>query len=197
MILKYKYCMKILMVHAMDEEKGNIELPGHELYFCQTGFGKVKAGLAAFAAILDTKPDLVLNFGSSGSINHEIGEIFICSRFVDRDLKKVAIPGIISELDFSQELENASLFRNHINTYSVNTGDSFVLNPEDAGDDSDVIDMEAFAIASACKKTNLPFISVKYVSDVVGKNSVKAWIDKLYDTKIELEKFIGNLSIID
>lgn len=185
------------MVHAMDEEKGNIELPGHELFFCMTGFGKVKAGLSAFAAILETKPDLVLNFGSSGSVNHEIGEIYICSRFIDRDLKKVAIPGIISELDFTQELENASLFRNYINTYSVNTGDSFVLNPEDAGDDSDVIDMEAFAIASACKKTNLPFISVKYVSDVVGKNSVKAWTDKLSDTKTELEKFIGNLTIQD
>lgn len=185
------------MVHAMDEEKGNIELPGHELCFCKTGFGKVKAGLAAFAAILDTKPDLVLNFGSSGSIHHEIGDIFICSRFIDRDLKKVAIPGVISELDFSQELENASLLRNYRKTYSVNTGDSFVTKPEDAGDDSDVIDMEAFAIASACKKTNLPFISVKYVSDVVGKNSVKAWTDKLSDAKRELEKYIVNLSIQD
>lgn len=185
------------MVHAMDEEKGNIKLPGHELYFCQTGFGKVKAGLAALAAIIDIKPDLVLNFGSSGSINHEIGEIFICSRFVDRDLKKVAIPGIICELEFSLELDNASLFRNYSNKYSVNTGDSFVTNPEDAGEDSDVIDMEAFAIASACKKTNLPFISVKYVSDIVGKNSVKAWTDKLSDAKRELEKFIGNLSILD
>ena len=53
----------------------------------------------------------------------------------------------------------------------------------------DVIDMEAFAEALVCKKMNIPFVSVKYITDVVGKNSLKAWEDKLSDARKGLQRF--------
>lgn len=187
--------MKVLLVYALEIEKGDISIPGHELAYCCTGFGKVQACLAAYKAIIENKPEIVINLGSSGTLFHEIGEIFVCSRFIDRDLLKVAIPGIICELDFSDEISQAGLFSNLSTGHSVNTGDSFVTKPEDAGNEADVIDMEAFAIASACKKAGLPFISVKYVTDIVGKNSVKAWAEKLGETRKGLELFFNNLQL--
>ena len=49
--------------------------------------------------------------------------------------------------------------------------------------------MEAFAEALVCKKMNLSFVSVKYVTDIVGKNSLKAWEDKLSDARKGLQRF--------
>lgn len=187
--------MKILLVYALDLEKGDIRIPGHELAYCCTGFGKVQAGLSAYHAIIEEKPDIVINFGSSGALNHELGEIFICTRFIDRDLSKIAIPGIICELDFSEEITKITHFNGHPIYNTVSSGDSFVTKPEDAGSGADVVDMEAFAIASACRKVGLPFISVKYVSDIIGKNSLKAWAEKLDDTRRELEGFFNALQI--
>jgi adenosylhomocysteine nucleosidase len=187
--------MKILLVYALDSEKGDISVPGHEVVFCRTGFGKVQAALASYKAIIEEKPDIVVNFGSSGALNHKLGEMFICSRFIDRDLSKIAIPGNVCSLDFSEELSKNKYFNSYSINHTVSTGDSFVTKPEDAGLDADVIDMEAFAIACACKKTNTPFVSVKYVSDIVGQNSLKAWVDKLNDVRTGLEDFFKELKL--
>ena len=45
----------------------------------------------------------------------------------------------------------------------------------------DVVDMEAYAQALVCRAKNVPFISVKYVTDIIGQNSVKHWENKLAD----------------
>ena len=46
--------------------------------------------------------------------------------------------------------------------------------------------MEAFAQAIVCKEYNIPFIAVKYVTDLIGQNSVKHWEGKLADARKEL-----------
>ena len=45
----------------------------------------------------------------------------------------------------------------------------------------DVVDMEAYAQTFVCRDKEVPFIAVKYVTDIVGKNSVAHWEDKLKD----------------
>jgi adenosylhomocysteine nucleosidase len=43
---------------------------------------------------------------------------------------------------------------------------------------------------------NIPFISVKYVTDKIGENSIKHWEDKLADAREGLNSFLNNLSLV-
>lgn len=68
-----------------------------------------------------------------------------------------------------------------------NTGDSFVTDVCDI--EGDVVEMEAYAEAEVCKSMNIPFVSVKYVTDVIGQNSVEDWASKLSDARTGLRRF--------
>ena len=57
----------------------------------------------------------------------------------------------------------------------------------------DVVDMEAYAQALVCRAKNVPLISVKYVTDIIGQNSVKHWEDKLADARKGLGEFFEKL----
>ncbi len=50
--------------------------------------------------------------------------------------------------------------------------------------------MEAYAQALVCRAKNTPFIAVKYVTDIIGQNSVKHWEDKLADARKGLGEFL-------
>ncbi|MCQ4917131.1 nucleosidase, partial [Bacteroides nordii] len=65
-----------------------------------------------------------------------------------------------------------------------NTGDSFLNEFTDI--EGDLHHMEAYAQAFVCTSKEIPFISVKFVSDVIGQISVKHWEDKLADARTGL-----------
>jgi len=180
--------VKILITYALEAEKGAIQISGHTLAFCQIGLGKVSAALHTYEAILREKPDLVLNIGSAGTLHHQVGEIVACVRFLDRDLEKIAHLGVPCRLDFSDEI--AALFPNVVASGLVSTGDTFQTDHTETGSHADVFDMEAYAGAQACKKLGLPFLSIKYVTDIIGQNSLKHWEDKLQDAREGLAEFL-------
>jgi adenosylhomocysteine nucleosidase len=183
---------KILVTYALEAEKGDIQLPGHKLVFCATGVGKTASALETYRAILREKPDLVLNIGTAGTLQHQVGDIFVCSHFVDRDLEKIACLGVPFRLDFSDEIEKIWGISA---PGCVSTGDTFQSDAEVSVSDVvvDVFEMEAFAGAQACKLVGLPFLSVKYVTDVIGQNSIKHWEDKLHEAKDGLVVFLKTL----
>ncbi|HET9570644.1 MAG TPA: nucleosidase [Bacteroidales bacterium] len=185
--------MKILITYALEAERGNWQIPGHELFFCKTGVGKVAAALHTYEQILNIKPDLVLAVGTAGTIHHRVGDIVVADQFVDRDLEKIAHLGVPFQLDFTDELATFSFLQNANGT--VSTGDTFQENFDEssAGKWADVFDMEAFGGAQACKMLGIPFVAVKYITDVIGQNSIKHWEDKLEDAKLALEEFLKSL----
>lgn len=184
--------MKILITYALEAERGSWQIPGHELFFCKTGVGKVAAALHTYEAVLRLKPDLVMAVGSAGTLHHQVGDIMVCSRFIDRDLEKIAYLGVPFECDFSAELAPFNL-RADVNG-CVSTGDTFQTDREETstGLHADVFDMEAFGSAQACKQLNIPFLAVKYITDVIGQNSLKHWEDKLEEARTSLEIYLGN-----
>ena len=185
--------MKILITYALEAERGDWQLPGHELFFCATGVGKVSAALHTYEKALALKPDLVLAVGTAGTFHHRVGDIVVANRFVDRDLEKIAHLGVPFQLDFSDELAAFS-FQQAVNT-TVSSGDTFQENAEDsaAGEWADVFDMEAYGNAQACKALGLPFVAVKYITDVIGQNSIKHWEEKLEDARKGTEVFLKTL----
>ena len=192
--MKLLFIMKILLVYAIPEERIEINIPNAEVVYVETGMGKVNAAMRTMRAICEHHPDIVINFGTAGTLNHDIGDIIICNQFIDRDLRKVTLDGITSEIIFGREAINRVFTEQQLQERArligtCNTGDSFVTQGADI--EGDVIDMEAYAEAEVCKEMGIPFVSVKCVTDVVGQNSVEAWIDKIADACRGLTTFFS------
>ena len=188
--MKLLLIMKILLVYAIPEEKVEINIPNAEVIYVETGIGKVNAAMRTMRAICEYHPDMVINFGTAGTKNHKVGDIFVCNRFIDRDLRKVTLNGVVSEIEFGRDAINR-VFTGHQLMYGTcNTGDSFITQGADI--EGDVIDMESYAEADVCREMGIPFISVKYVTDVVGQNSSEEWYAKIADARKGLTEFFDN-----
>ncbi len=188
--MKLLLIMKILLVYAIPEEKVEINIPNAEVIYVETGIGKVNAAMRTMRAICEYHPDMVINFGTAGTINHKVGDIFVCNHFIDRDLRKVTLNGVVSEIEFDRDAINR-VFTGHQLMYGTcNTGDSFITQGADI--EGDVIDMESYAEADVCREMGIPFIAVKYVTDVVGQNSSEEWYAKIADARKGLTEFFDN-----
>lgn len=191
--MKLLLIMKILFVYAIPEEKIEINIPNVEVIYVETGMGKVNAAMKTMRAICEYHPDMVINYGSAGTLNHNIGDIIVCNRFIDRDLQKVTVNGVVSEIVFGTDEARHVLTEQRLNERAkvlwgtCNTGDSFITSGADI--EGDVIDMESYAMADVCREMGIPFVSVKYVTDVVGQNSVESWQEKLADARHGLTEF--------
>ena len=97
--------LKILVTYAVQGEFVELKWPDIEPYYIRTGIGKVKSAFHLAEAIRQVQPDLVLNIGSAGTVNHQVGDIFVCRKFVDRDMQKMAEFGLECEIDSSALLE--------------------------------------------------------------------------------------------
>lgn len=181
--------MKILVLQAVEEERFPLALGDHDLVRVITGMGKVNASMAATHGIFEQSPDLVLNIGTCAAIHHKVGDIFVCRDFVDRDLAKISGLGLVSEYAFHDELAERGYCRDWTGGGVCNTGDSFLTEHTDAK--GDCFDMEAFAVAHVCKARRTPFLSVKYVTDIIGQNSVEHWKEKLAHARADLERFFA------
>lgn len=183
--------LKIIVTYAVQGEFAEIKWPDAEVYYVRTGIGKVKAAYHLAEAIRQVQPDMVINMGTAGTINHRVGDVFACRHFVDRDMQRLSGLGLDYKLDTSELLEQKGLCRHWTESAICNTGDSFLTELTDI--EGDVVDMEAYAQAFVCNAQKIPFISVKYVSDVIGQNSVKHWEDKLTDARAGLSHFFNVL----
>ena len=184
--MKLLLIMKILIVYAIPQEKIEVNIPNAEVIYVETGMGKVNASMRLMRAICEYHPDMVINAGSAGTLNHKVGDIIVCNRFIDRDLRKVTLDGVISEIEFEK-------FANFSNSIwgTCNTGDSFITEGNDI--EGDVIDMESYAEADVCREMGVPFVSVKYVTDIVGQNSSQEWFAKLADAREGLTAYFQSL----
>lgn len=191
--------MKILVTYAVQGEFTELKFPGLigeeevQIGYLRTGIGKVKSAFYLAEAINQGRPDLVVNIGTAGTIRHRVGDILVCRRFIDRDMQKLNGLGVEWEIDSAELLAQKGycLHWDGNGEGVCNTGDSFLTELLDV--QGDVVDMEAYAQAMVCRAKEVPFISVKYVTDIIGQNSVKHWEDKLADARKELGEFLEAL----
>ncbi len=179
------YCV----VQALESEYVPLEMNGAGCNHVVTGFGKVNAAVNLMVALQNERPNFVINIGTAGSFRHRVGDIVVCDRFVDRDLIKLRgldADYVLDDTDHRAFFQSLFAF-NHYGVCS--TGDQFVTEPQG---EEDVYDMEAFAYSRVCRMLNIPFISVKYVTDKIGENSIKVWADKLADARCGLSLFFDS-----
>ena len=157
--------LKILVTYAVQGEFVELKWPDIEPYYVRTGIGKVKSAFHLAEAIR--------------------------RKFIDRDMQKMKEFGLECEIDSSALLEEKGYCTHWTEHGICNTGDGFLTELTHVS--GDVVDMEAYAQAFVCRSKEIPFISVKYVTDIIGQNSVKHWEDKLADARQGLSHYFNVL----
>jgi adenosylhomocysteine nucleosidase len=137
-----------------------------------TGVGKVNAAIKLYEAILRYRPDLVINYGTAGSVNERSG-LFHIHTFIQRDMDARPLGEPRGVTPFSnQKLPQPD-------GIVLGTGDSFVTNPKKQLEGLplriDLVDMEGFALREVCNHLGVEFQSYKYVSDSADSNASDDW----------------------
>lgn len=149
---------------------------------CVGGVSKVNAAMATQLLISLYQPELVLNAGVAGCFeNLPIGSIILAEGFIQHDVDTTAIgdpAGLVStvnRVEFpTSDLERARAAMNRTGipyrTGLVATGDWFGTDTPRAHWIAETFhpllcDMEGGADAQVCLRNNVPFMSIKSVSD--------------------------------
>ena len=182
----------ILVLFALPDEATDIKIPGYKVVTAIVGMTKAVSAMNTMKAILTYRPSGVMLVGSSGSLTLNVGDIVVSTHFIDRNFESDNFPG----LDFESRalpgfpFSLPSVVAGELcNDYIVNTGDDFVTDGDPFT--GHVCDMETFAVNTACQAERVPFVAVRYVSDIIGQNSVKSWKDKLADMRVELAAYFA------
>ena len=174
----------ILIVCALEiETQSNLD-NWNVLY---SGVGKVNATFKLTERLTDynwAKPKLVINYGTGGSRELQIGELVDCTKFIQRDMDVTGLGFMKGQTPYEKDIP-IILDYDHVEFNPIGkklrcgTGDNFVQ--DSMGSYSDVYDMEAYALAKVCWLFNIPFISFKYITDNANEASPKDWEDNCSD----------------
>ena len=169
---------------------GNMD--GAEVILLRSGIGKVNAAMSTTILLDRFKPDYVINTGSAGGFhpNLNVGDIIISSEVRHHDVDVTAfgyeygqVPQLPAAFEANSELvEIAEAAATEIGSVQVvkgliATGDSFMNDPKrveairDKFLNLQAVEMEAAAIAQVSYQFGIPFVIIRSLSDIAGKES--------------------------
>ncbi len=173
---------------GMEFTKGKIGKQEVVISLC--GVGKVNAAMATTVLISVFKPKMIFSTGTAGGIEAEKSTTVIASATVYHDFSipfEGKRPGQLDEYDFteipcSDELckkaeKIADLSDIPYSIGVIATGDCFVsdkLSKERIKREfkAKACDMESAAIAQVCYKSEIPFLSIRTLSDSANDNGI-------------------------
>ena len=158
----------ILILVAVEEELGVKDLPEFQIYY--TGVGKINASIKTLEIIRDYSPTQVINYGTAGSLNKKLKGLVEVAQFFQRDMDATPLGFKIGQTPFD-EIEEINFGSAG---YSCGTGDSFVTQTPKLK--TDLVDMEAYAIAKICYLKDIKFRCFKYISDNADERANNDWI---------------------
>lgn len=167
-------------------------LNDREVVVVQSGIGKVTAAIATTLLIQLFKPSCVINTGSAGGFDPElnVGDIVISTEVRHHDVDVTAFgyePGQVPRLPAAftahpaliaaAERSIAALGFCKTKQGLITTGDVFMCDPERVAKTRATfpsmlaVEMEGAAIAQTCFQLNTPFVVIRSLSDIAGKES--------------------------
>ncbi|GHE93414.1 5'-methylthioadenosine/S-adenosylhomocysteine nucleosidase [Thalassotalea profundi] len=190
-ILKNKLTNPLIETHAgFTFYQGQLE--GVDVVIVQSGIGKVAAALAT-AILLDRyNPDYVVNTGSAGGFEQslKVGDIVISSEVRYHDVDVTAFgyeigqlpanpPAYIPHSTLVNAAEESAKALENIQTLTglITTGDTFMTKDDDIAKARNnfptmaAVEMEGAAIAHTCHQFDIPFVVIRSMSDIAGKES--------------------------
>ena len=166
---------RTLILVAVKEELSEKDLPDFNVHY--TGVGKINASFKTLEIIREYSPTHIINYGTAGSLNTELMGLVEVTRFFQRDMDASSLGFKIGQTPFDDIAEID--LGNH--GFSCGTGDSFVTQIPKLK--TDLVDMEAYAIAKICYIKDVKFKCFKYISDNADKNANDDWIKNVAEGK--------------
>ena len=154
-----------LILIALKDEAPNMSYSMNVFY---TGVGKVNAAMTAAELIAKYNPKRVINFGTAGGVTVKSG-FHQVTKFVQRDMMCCELGSQPGQTPFED-----TIIIDNGDGLTCSTGDNFVTD-SNLLIPADVVDMEAYAIAKVCRKTNTEFLCYKFVSDGANEDSLVDW----------------------
>ena len=139
------------------------------------GVGKVGAAYRLTKRLSVERPSIIVNLGSAGSAIFPRGEVVCCTKFVQRDMDASLIGCKKYETPFSAEgaVLSYGLAVEGLTQGTCGTGDNFETNHTSTL--YNLVDMEAYALAYVAKMEQIPFLSMKYISDGADHSAAEDW----------------------
>ena len=174
---------KIGILVAMEKEYNLLKdiAIDNQVIIKQCGIGKVNAAMACVEMIREQQPDIVLTLGCAGGNGDgiHVGNVVVSTEtayhdvYCGDDILFGQVQGMPERYVTPQWLTAAALKLNeHVHPGLIVTGDWFVDIKEKMQEiiehypDAKAIDMESAAIAQVCYCYNVPFISLRIISDI-------------------------------
>lgn len=170
--------------------KGTLE--GKDVVLLQSGIGKVNAAMSTTILLERYNPEYVINTGSAGGFHTElsVGDVVISTEVRHHDVDVThfnyvfgQVPGMPAAYTADAELmtlaEKAIGKTGDVKVVKggIATGDSFIgradqaLAIRDKFENLYAVEMEAAAVAQVCHQFNKPFVIIRSLSDIAGKES--------------------------
>jgi adenosylhomocysteine nucleosidase len=176
----------IIILVALEEELPKDSLK--EFHVEYTGVGKINACFKTIEVINAYSPKLIINYGTAGSLQENSTGLCEVSKFFQRDMDASELGFKIGETPFDN-ISNISFGNNGL---SIGTGDNFVSQQPKIV--TDLVDMEAYAIAKVCLLKKINFLCFKYISDNADKNASNNWKKNISNGKIAFQKKMQELN---
>lgn len=172
------------------------KLANMQVVLVQSGIGKVASALATALLIQQFKPDAIINTGSAGGFDPEleVGDVVISTEVRHHDVDVTAFGYEIGQVPqmpaaFSahpalvQAAEQSIQALGYCQTKKglIATGDSFICDPARIAVIRQqfptmlAVEMEGAAIAQVCHMLNTPFVVIRSLSDIAGKESPQSF----------------------
>ena len=212
--------LKAQLVNAMSTEHAGFTfyegvLNGSDVVIVQSGIGKVAASVATVLMIQLFKPDYIVNTGSAGGFEKslKVGDIVISSevRYHDVDVTAFGyeigqVPGNpAAYLPHPTLVEAAQLAVTGLSadikaiTAQITTGDTFMTADADIAKaqsnfpEMAAVEMEGAAIAHTCHLLSVPFVIIRSLSDIAGKESPTSFDAYLETASVNSSQLVGNM----
>lgn len=168
------------------------KMDGVEVVLLRSGIGKVNAAMSTTILLEKYTPDYVINTGSAGGYdpNLNIGDLVISSEVRHHDVDVTVFgyeygqvpqlpPAFLADKELIKVAEEGAKEISEIQTIQglIATGDSFMNDPvrveyiRDKFSDLKAVEMEAAAIAQVAHQFGVPFVIIRSLSDIAGKES--------------------------
>lgn len=153
------------------------ELPDHTLdpekyTVWYTGVGKVNATMFATMAAVQSNCEAIINFGTAGCLNKDlVGKLNKVSLVRQRDMD--ARPQADLGVTPFEETGLQGIIKVAESGCVLSTGDNFVMETPEL--ESDLVDMEGYAIAKVAKHFGKACLMLKYGSDMADEDAAAEW----------------------
>ena len=157
-------------------------LSGKQIILLKSGIGKVNAAMQVTSLIAEAHPDYIINSGVAGGIGAGLhqGDIVVGTEVCYHDVwcgegEWGQVQGLPLKFRANLELVNAAKSIDAKLVFGlICTGDQFISDLTTLQGikknfpDGQAVDMESAAIAQVCHIKNVPFMSLRIVSDTPG-----------------------------